>query len=225
MQEEVLITSRDLSLEGHVSLRAQNKGWVIFAHGSGSSRKSPRNNWISEELNQFGYSCLLFDLLTAEEDDFYSNRFNIPLLTQRLLMATNWLVDSKYYGQEPLAYFGASTGAAAALQAASLVSSDVKLKTVISRGGRPDLAGRNFLSKVNVPVLLIVGEYDFEVLEINRKASESLKNSQISIIPEATHLFEEEGALNLVLEKSQIWLDQHLTIQSKPDTYDSPSPI
>jgi predicted alpha/beta-hydrolase family hydrolase len=225
MQEEVLIKSGDLILEGHVAFNSENKGWVIFAHGSGSSRKSPRNNWVSEELNQHGYSCFLFDLLTSDEDEFYSNRFNIPLLTQRLLIATNWLIESKYYDSTPLAYFGASTGAAAALQAATLVKPEWNVKTVISRGGRPDLAGEKFLSQVNLPVLLIVGEYDFEVIELNRKASEVLKNSQISIIPEATHLFEEEGALHLVVQKTYNWLDHHLAIQSKPDIFDSPSPI
>lgn len=225
MQEEVLIKSEKLTLEGHVALNSENKGWVIFAHGSGSSRKSPRNNWISEELNQFGYSCFLFDLLTSEEDDFYSNRFNIPLLTERLLLATEWLLESKYYDNLPFAYFGASTGAAAALQAATLVKPDWQLKTVVSRGGRPDLAGEEYLSQINLPVLLIVGEYDFEVIELNRKASESLKNSQISIIPEATHLFEEEGALNLVLQKTHDWLDHHFSILPRPDIYDSPSPI
>jgi len=225
MQEEVLIKSGDLTLEGHVALNSENKGWVIFAHGSGSSRKSPRNNWVSEELNQHGYSCLLFDLLTSAEDEYYSNRFNIPLLTQRLLIATNWLIDSKYYDSTPLAYFGASTGAAAALQAASAIEGEGRIKTVVCRGGRPDLAGEEFLNKLNLPVLMIVGEYDFEVIELNRKASEFLKNSQISIIPEATHLFEEEGTLNLVMQKTLNWLDQHLITQAKPDIYDSPSPI
>lgn len=210
MFEEILIKHQNLTLEGHVSYEENSKGWVIFAHGSGSSRKSSRNNWVAKELNKYGYSTLLFDLLTEREDMVYENRFNIPLLALRLILTTRWLINSDIYKGQPIAYFGASTGAAAALIAAGQASNEWPLFTVISRGGRPDLAGKENLHKVYVPVLLVVGDRDTEVIRLNREAGEELTNSQLTLIPGASHLFEEEGALDKVVIHAKKWLDSHL---------------
>lgn len=141
MEKEIVIAHDGIDLKGHISVQPHTRSWVIFAHGSGSSYKSPRNNWVASCLNQKGHSTLLFDLLTPEEDSYYENRFNISLLSERLIWATNWLLRSPHYRGEPFSYFGASTGAAAALMAASQQGDNSNLFTVISRGGRPDLAG------------------------------------------------------------------------------------
>lgn len=220
MRHEIVITQEELRLEGHVSYGDDPKAWVIFAHGSGSSRKSSRNNWVAEELNRRGFGTLLFDLLTAEEDRVFENRFAIPLLAKRLLAATEWLLLSPHYQGQPFAYFGASTGAAAALTAAAKLELDSSLYTVISRGGRPDLAQN--LEHVTVPVLLIVGSRDEEVIALNRKAQGSLDRAQLTLIEGATHLFEEPGTLAEVVALSARWLDRHL--QSRGSTYEQASP-
>ncbi|MCM2351525.1 MAG: hypothetical protein NDI69_15995 [Bacteriovoracaceae bacterium] len=210
MYKEIEIADGEITLGGHLSSDRFVKGWVIFAHGSGSSRKSPRNNWVARELNQHGLGTFLFDLLTPEEDFTYRNRFNIPLLARRLLIATQWLVKSDYYHHEPLAYYGASTGAAAALMAAAKADKKWPLFTVISRGGRPDLAENLNLSQLTIPVLLIVGSLDHEVIKLNEKAQEQLRNVQLTLVPGATHLFEEPGALQEVVDLSRQWLERQI---------------
>lgn len=210
MYQEISIRHGNSLLMGHLSQPQRPKAWVIFAHGSGSSRKSSRNNWVAEALNQNGYATLLFDLLTREEDSVFQNRFNIALLADRLLSASRWLLQSDFYHGEPFAYFGASTGAGAALIAAAKAENTWPLFTVISRGGRPDLAGEEFLPEVTVPVLLIVGSLDHQVIQLNRYAEGLLKNVKLSLVEGATHLFEEPGTLTDVVGLCNDWLDSKL---------------
>lgn len=189
-------------------------GIVIFAHGSGSSRHSPRNTYVAQTLHEKGLATLLFDLLTIEEEDeerwTAHIRFNIPLLAERLINTTYWIKNSRQIGRLKIAYFGASTGAAAALVAAAKLPNLVD--AVVSRGGRPDLAGKE-LEQVKAPTLLIVGENDKTVIDLNRKAFKSLErvnNKKIIIIPRATHLFEEPGALEKVARVATDWFLNHL---------------
>jgi pimeloyl-ACP methyl ester carboxylesterase len=208
--KEIHFFDHDQTIYGHLINPEEPKAWVIFAHGSGSSRKSSRNNFVANDLAKRGFGCLLFDLLTEEEDQIYANRFDIELLTQRLLLATTWLRHSEFYHSVPMAFFGASTGSACALLAASKIQDKIPLLTVISRGGRPDLAGEENLKKVNIPVLLIVGSKDEEVMVLNEKASQFLKNCQLVSIPGAHHLFEEPGALEKVTGIVGDWLLEHI---------------
>jgi predicted phosphoribosyltransferase/predicted alpha/beta-hydrolase family hydrolase len=208
--EEIVIRDANISLEGNITIPENLKSWIIFAHGSGSSHKSIRNRNVANELSKQGHGTLLFDLLTADEDAF-SNRFNIPLLSKRLVMATRWLTKSKYYNDEtPIGYFGASTGAAAALEAAGKISDQISIYTVISRGGRPDMVDKKNLSSIYIPVLLIIGERDHEVIELNKMAAESLPNCRLTIVPGATHLFEEPGALEEVTRLAIDWFNNHV---------------
>jgi alpha-beta hydrolase superfamily lysophospholipase len=165
---------------------------------------------VANELNRQGHATLLFDLLTPEEDLNYENRFNLFLLADRLKLATGWLLSSPYYKGQPLVYFGASTGAGAALIAASKLTGDFPLLTIISRGGRPDLAGASFLKEVFVPVLLIVGSLDDEVINLNEIAQVHLHNAKLQLVEGATHLFEEPGKLAEVVKVSADWLDEQL---------------
>jgi putative phosphoribosyl transferase len=214
MKKEITIDHRGLKLKGDLTDEPNAKSWIIFAHGSGSSRKSSRNSWVASELNRQGHSTLLFDLLTPEEDLDYENRFNLPLLAERLLLATDWLLMSPVYQGQSLAYFGASTGAGAALIAASKIPPETPLLTVISRGGRPDLAGESSLREVSVPVLLIVGSMDGEVIDLNKMAQAHLPSAELEIVKGATHLFEEPGKLNQVVQLSADWLERQLKIRS-----------
>lgn len=187
-------------------------GIVIFAHGSGSSRFSPRNKYVAQVLNDGGIATLLIDLLTPDEEAADARtshlRFDIPLLSDRLLSTTHWLGQYEDLYAVPLGYFGASTGAAAALVAA-VKRSDV-VSAVVSRGGRPDLADQ-WLSKVRAPTLLIVGEYDDVVIELNRKAAAEMRaETRIEIVPRATHLFAEKGALEQVASLAQSWFLEKL---------------
>ncbi|MDV3277152.1 MAG: dienelactone hydrolase family protein [Nitrososphaerales archaeon] len=175
---------------------------VIFAHGSGSSRLSPRNRYVAEVLQEAGLGTLLFDLLTQEEDLAYGNRFDIDLLTDRLSSATDWLMAKTEMDGVRLAYFGASTGAAAALRAAI---GRKEVSAIVSRGGRPDLAW-DYLGMVEAPTLLIVGGLDTEVIELNKLAFKRLKaEAELAIVPGATHLFEEAGALEEVARLGKSW--------------------
>lgn len=201
-------------IEGALALPANPVGIVLFAHGSGSSRHSPRNNYVARVLHAHSLGTLLLDLLTPEEDLDYSTRFDIPLLARRLLAATRWLQAQEQTAALPLAYFGASTGAAAALQAAAGLGSEIR--ALVSRGGRPDLAGAQVLARVQCPTLLIVGGRDTEVLELNRQAEALLRGAcQLTVVPGATHLFEEDGALESVALLAAGWLRQQL--ESRPD--------
>ena len=196
-------------LDGELILPPSAKGIVLFAHGSGSSRFSPRNTYVAEVLQQRGIGTLLFDLLTREEDQIYETRFDIALLTTRLVDATEWLQSNQDTKDLSIGYFGASTGAAAALQAAARMES--RIAAVVSRGGRPDLAGEAALRQVTAPTLLIVGGADYGVIELNQQA-ETLLNceKQLMLIPGATHLFEEPGTLQQVAANAADWFVRHL---------------
>jgi len=214
--ERLKIKVDHVILDGDLSLPDQPKGIVIFSHGSGSSRFSPRNNLVAQYLNKKGFGTFLFDLLTQEEDLDYNRRFDIPLLSELLEKATLFLSENPTIKNLPLAYFGASTGAASALIAASKLPE--MIKAVVSRGGRPDLA-INSLPKVQCPTLLIVGELDTEVLELNKNALEKISaTKEIKIVAGASHLFEEEGKLELVAQITAEWFGAHLKPKLKRET-------
>ena len=197
-------------VEGTLDLPIGAKGVVLFAHGSGSSRFSPRNNFVAGALRTAGIGTLLMDLLTPAEDDVYRTRFNIILLTERLGMAADWLAASEAARGLPLGLFGASTGAAAALQLAAERKGAVA--AVVSRGGRPDLTGQVALARVTAPTLFIVGGRDEGVIELNESAYLQLNcKKRIDIVPGATHLFEEPGALEEVARLARDWFSQHLS--------------
>jgi len=198
-----------IELGGELVLPSAATGVVLFAHGSGSSRFSPRNTYVAKVLQRQGIGTLLFDLLTREEDQDYARRFDIDLLTQRLLAATAWLQANPATKSLQIGYFGASTGAAAALQAAAEIQDAVA--AVVSRGGRPDLAGETALNQVNAPTLLIVGGADYGVIELNEQAYVMLKcKKQLSLVPGATHLFEEPGTLEQAAQLAADWFLHYL---------------
>lgn len=204
---EVMIPADGYMLPGSLNIPAKATGIVLFAHGSGSSRRSPRNLAVAKILNSVHIGTLLFDLLTPDEDLDYQTRFNIPLLTRRLLTATHWLAEGQGKGFH-LGYFGASTGAASALMAAVELGS--KVRCVISRGGRPDLAIK-VLDRVQSPTLLLVGRKDSQVIELNQLAYERLAcEKELSVIPGATHLFEEPGTLEEVARQAAVWCQKYL---------------
>lgn len=209
----IIIKAGESSISGDLTMPGKAKGIVLFAHGSGSSRFSPRNRYVAKFLNQNGFGTLLIDLLTPEEEKVdevdSSLRFDIPLLRDRLLMATDWLIQNPRTSNFEIGYFGASTGAAAALMAAP--ERPQKVKAIMSRGGRPDLAGEA-LVRVKAATLLIVGGYDHEVLELNQGALIEIpaKDKKLEIVPHATHLFEEPGALEKVAELAANWFQRHL---------------
>lgn len=200
-------------LEGSLVLPEDTHSLVLFAHGSGSSRFSPRNNFVAQVLQREGIGTLLMDLLTEEEDTVYETRFDIDLLTERLLLATRWLREQADTKRLVIGYFGASTGAAAALKAAAIsaASPGTSIGAVVSRGGRPDLA-KGALVHVQSPTLLIVGGNDTVVLQLNGEAYERLAGTkQLVIVPGATHLFEEPGALEEVARLATEWFKRYLT--------------
>ncbi len=197
-----------IKLEGSLVIPEGAPGLILFAHGSGSSRFSPRNNFVAREIRKSGMGTLLMDLLTKEEDTTYETRFNIGLLSQRLEAATRWVKGRKDTGALRIGYFGASTGAAAAIQAA--VSMGQEIGAIVSRGGRPDLA-EPYLSKLQTPALLIVGGMDDVVIELNRKAYRMIKSEkELVIVPGATHLFEEPGTLEEVARLAADWFKKRL---------------
>jgi len=206
MPSQSHITIGTHKLEGDLCQVDPPRGLVVFAHGSGSSRRSRRNRQVARTLQEGGLGTLLFDLLTPEEADDRANVFDIPLLAQRVLEALDAL--PAHVVHQPIGLFGASTGAAAALVAAAHRPQSVK--AVVSRGGRPDLA-RDSLGRVSAPTLLIVGGADTEVLELNRAAYELLRcEKRIEVVPGATHLFEEAGALEVVAQLASAWFLEHL---------------
>jgi putative phosphoribosyl transferase len=206
-------TPDGVAVEGMLELPSSLHGIVLFAHGSGSSRLSPRNNFVAGQLRKAQLGTLLMDLLTPHEDRDVRLRFDIPLLTRRLESAVHWLRQNEETASFPIGLFGASTGAAAALQVAA--ARDADIDAVVSRGGRPDLAGQDALSKVRVPTLLIVGGFDTEVIELNRQAYALLNcEKRLDIVPGATHLFEEPGTLEAVAHLSAKWFAQHLRASS-----------
>ena len=202
------------TVEGMLEIPERAVGLVLFAHGSGSSRHSPRNNYVAGVLRQAGVGTLLMDLLTPEEDRDYERRFDIALLTQRLLDAARWVVSQAATRELPLGFFGASTGAAAALEAAAVLGADAR--AVVSRGGRPDLASEQALSTVSAPTLLLVGGYDGEVIDLNQLAYDQLRcEKKLVIVPGATHLFEEPGTLEEVARQAAAWFGRHLGAKSR----------
>jgi putative phosphoribosyl transferase len=206
-------TAGPVALEGNLSLPRGARGIVLFAHGSGSSRLSLRNRYVAQLLNQARLATLLVDLLTAQEEAIDLRtarlRFDIGLLAERLVGATDWLLQHPQTRELQIGYFGASTGAAAALVAAAERPDEVA--AIVSRGGRPDLAGP-LLPQVHAPPLLIVGGNDVQVIELNRAAFAQLRcEKQLVIVPGATHLFEEPGALDEVARLAREWFERHLS--------------
>ena len=209
---EVQIPAGRAILSGSLTIPENAVALVLFAHGSGSSRHSPRNQFVARTLNRADLGTLLFDLLTPEEEalDIYTreHRFNIVLLAERLVQATNWARQQDQTRDLRIGYFGSSTGGAAALVAAAELSQDVA--AVVSRGGRPDLAG-DALPKVQAPTLLIVGGNDDIVIELNEMARDQMRcEVKLEIIPGATHLFEEPGALEKVAKLASDWFAKHI---------------
>jgi putative phosphoribosyl transferase len=208
----VRIPVDDAAIEGNLAVPSGAKGVVVFAHGSGSSRFSPRNQYVAKELNKAGIATFLIDLLTKEEEkiDIYTAqfRFDIDLLAQRLAGATEWVKTNSATRNLILGYFGASTGAAAALIAAAKLPRDIK--AVVSRGGRPDLA-LAYIPKVKAPTLFIVGGNDLVVIDLNRKAMESFfAEKKLEIVSGASHLFEEPGKLEEVARLAVKWFSKYL---------------
>jgi putative phosphoribosyl transferase len=209
----VVLRAGPVMLEGEWCLPAGAQGMVLFAHGSGSSRHSPRNQFVARILQEAGVGTLLFDLLTPEEEQRDARngqlRFDISFLSQRLMAATRWVADQPEGARLGIGYFGSSTGGAAALVAAARLGPGV-VDAVVSRGGRPDLAG-DALRKVAAPTLLIVGGWDDVVLELNERSCAELRcERQLAVVPRATHLFEEPGALEEVARLAANWFHQRL---------------
>lgn len=198
----------DIELEGELSIPHNSRSLVIFSHGSGSSRLSTRNNFVARELQQNNISTFLFNLLTKEEAAFYPNRFNIELLTERLIIATKFITEKSICSGLKVGYFGASTGAASALFSA--ISLPTIIKVVVSRGGRPDLA-MDVVTQLNAPTLLIVGELDNDVLRLNQHFYDFLMcEKKLEVISGATHLFEEEVTLEQVADLAVQWFTKYL---------------
>ncbi|MFW6074600.1 MAG: dienelactone hydrolase family protein [Chloroflexota bacterium] len=213
VERQVRIPIDGEALTGDLHIPAEAQGIVVFAHGSGSSRLSPRNRQVAEQLQDAGLATLLFDLLTPGEEEIDLRtrelRFDIPLLGQRLVVATDWLLDQEDAGGLAIGYFGSSTGAAAALIGAAERPGHVS--AVVSRGGRPDLAG-NALPRVQAPTLLIVGGRDEPVIGMNQDAMRQMSAPvTLEIVEGATHLFEEPGKLNEVTALARDWFVAHLT--------------
>ncbi len=202
----VSIPADDVTLEGVLELPAAVSGLVIFSHGSGSGRHSPRNQFVAQALREAGLGTLLLDLLTPEEDQDYATRFDIALLTERLGHAVAF---ARTKAKLPIGLFGASTGAASALRVAA---QDEAIAAVVSRGGRPDLTGAALLAKVRAPTLLIVGGLDYGVIELNESARDALLHCEreLAIVPGASHLFEERGTLEKVARLAMQWFKRHL---------------
>ncbi|MDR3390694.1 MAG: dienelactone hydrolase family protein [Sulfuriferula sp.] len=209
LEQLVRIPSDHLRIEALLELPENAQGIVLFAHGSGSNRHSPRNNYVARVLRDAGIGTLLIDLLTPQEDLLYKSQFDIPLLTKRLLDATEWVSQEPATQHLPIAYFGSSIGAAVALQAA--VDSPHPIAAVVSRSGRVDLAGSGTLQNIHVPTLLLVGGFDYPVIELNQNAYEQMDCPKaLTIIPGATHLFEETGTREQVAYQTTVWLKQYL---------------
>ena len=210
---EVRISAGDAWLYGDLVTSPGFAGLVLFAHGSGSGRHSARNRQVAQRLQQAGVATLLFDLLTVQEEQVdlqtREHRFDIPLLTRRMQDATEWAWSHPELHRAPIGYFGASTGSAAAIIAAARLGD--RIKAVVSRGGRPDLAGSAALAAVKAPTLLIVGGADHGVIELNQEALQRLQcEKELIIIPGATHLFEERGALDEVAQAAASWFVRHM---------------
>ncbi len=208
--ELIQLDTDSVRIEGMLEMPHDPIGIILFAHGSGSSRFSPRNNYVAARLRNAGMGTLLIDLLSAREDQDYQTRFDISLLTRRLAATIDWLRGYNATADVALGLFGASTGAAAALQAAAAPAAQVA--AIVSRGGRPDLAGEPALKQVRAPTLFIVGGLDHGVIELNQAAYAVLRcEKRFDIVPGATHLFEEPGKLEAVAMLATEWFARHLT--------------
>jgi dienelactone hydrolase len=208
----IQISFDSINLEGNLNIPEGAKALVIFAHGSGSSRHSPRNQFVAEELRKGNLGTLLFDLLTPEEENIDIRtrelRFNIDLLSERLIGATNWVLSQPATQELKIGYFGSSTGAAAALVGAAKLPDTID--AVVSRGGRPDLAGE-FLNRIKASILLIVGGNDYHVIKLNEQAMKRLSGEKkLEIVPGATHLFEEPGKLDQVAQLARQWFQKYI---------------
>ena len=202
--------SDDVDLKGNLNIPKKPKAFVIFSHGSGSSRFSSRNRFVAQLLNKQNIATLLTDLLTEEEDKNFENRFDIELLTERLVKVTNYVIQISDLKDLKVGYFGASTGAASAVKAAAQLKDTIQ--AIVSRGGRPDLAGDS-LSEIVVPTLFLVGSLDRQVIKLNNQAFNKLKcEKEIQIIEGASHLFEEPGKLNEVAQIAIEWFEKHLVL-------------
>ena len=207
-EKTIFINDGEKIIEGSLTVPEGAKGIVVFAHGSGSSRYSIRNNYVATVIRKHNLATFLLDLLTPEEDADYSKRFDIDLLAHRLSIATKWLQKQQNTKNLKIGYFGASTGAAAAIQSAAENISTIK--AIVSRGGRPDLA-MPYLYKISAPTLLIVGGNDEVVIELNSEAYNNLKcDKKLEIVKGATHLFEEPGTLEQVAILAEQWFDKYL---------------
>lgn len=212
ISSEIQIPLSPVTLDGNLIVPTEATGIVLFAHGSGSSRHSPRNKFVAETIRKAGLGTLLFDLLTPDEEaiDIQTRhlRFDIGMLAERLVKTAKWVLAQKNTSDLRIGFFGASTGGGAALVAAAKLG--IEAGAVVSRGGRPDLAG-DALSRVTAPTLLIVGEYDDVVIQLNREAFDQLKcEKRLDIVPKATHLFEEPGALEEAARLATDWFVEHL---------------
>lgn len=204
---EIKIPVGRILLTGDLIIPLKASGLIVFSHGSGSSRLSPRNKMVADYLHQKKFATLLFDLLTTDEDKYYQNRFDIELLTKRLIGATEWIKTFEPASHLPIGYFGASTGAASALKAAAYLPN---IQAIVSRGGRPDLAF-DVLDRVETPTLLIVGSLDYDVLQLNKQAYNRMTcKKRLELITGAGHLFEEPGTMDLVCEKAATWFQKYL---------------
>jgi putative phosphoribosyl transferase len=211
MRKSVNIRLDNVVLEGELMLPDDVQGLVIFSHGSGSSRFSTRNIFVARQLQLRGIGTFLLDLLTEAEDSDYSQRFNIDLLSQRLVQVTKQILEDPELSNLPVGYFGASTGAASALVAAAILGN--KISVVVSRGGRPDLAMEQ-IEEVEAPTLLIVGGLDSIVIKLNQEALQKLRGiKHLEIVEGATHLFEEAGTLGQVARLSADWFIQYLSVK------------
>lgn len=216
-QEDLVIKTREVTLRAILAIPEKARSIVLFAHGAGSSRHSPRNQHVAQKLQEAGLATLLLDLLTEDEEriDMYTGRlrFDIPFLAGRLESATEWVLSNEPTSGFDIGYFGASTGAAAALVAS--VQRPESVRAIVSRGGRPDLA-LNVLPEVKPPVLLIVGGRDLEVLEMNRQAARKLTTEHdLVVVPGASHLFEEPGKLDTVADLARAWFAQHMRMPAE----------
>lgn len=212
MEKTIDILIDEITVTGDLHVPKLAKGIIVFAHGSGSSRHSARNKHVAGILHEAGFATLLFDLLTTQEDQDPAARFDIALLTDRLIKVTDWLKLDTEWADLVVGYFGASTGAAATLRAAATLGNEI-VRAVVSRGGRPDMAGRSFLAQVKTPTLLIVGGLDEEVIQMNEEAYAILPGEKhIQIIPGASHLFEEPGKLEEVAILAAEWFDRHVVM-------------
>ncbi len=206
--KEVTIPVGKIELKGELVIPFKARAIIIFSHGSGSSRHSPRNVQVARYLHEHFFGTLLFDLLTEDEDRHYLNRFNIDILTSRLSAVTEWLEEQPAAQNCSLGYFGASTGAASALRSAAALP---RIGAVVSRGGRPDLVPDSVLARLDSPVLLLVGGLDYDVLQLNRQALGKMTCiKKMETVPGATHLFEEQGAMEKVCELATDWFEEYL---------------